>query len=236
MARNSSSSGYLQYRLTKGECIAGWCYLPFYLVLLSYIIQYVCLWLGIGLTPLALNIVYFAVNLTAVLIIFHRFLRQRFFGGSFWLYVQSVILGLVLYYGANYVIDLVMALLGQTITLYNNDSVSALVDANYYVMLVITVVFAPVIEETLVRGLVFGSIHPTSRVMAYLVSCVVFTLMHSWQYFGAHPLGSVLLSCLPYIPASIALAWVYEHSGTIWASITLHALINAVSLGVLRFG
>lgn len=234
MARKPSHS--LQCGLTKAETIAGWCYLPFYLVLLSAIIQYVFRWLSLPLTELTLNIVYFVVNLTAVLIIFHRFLRQRFFGGSFWLYVQSVILGFVLYYASTYLIDLAVNLLGGTMTLYNNNTIAGLVDTNYYVMLFITIILAPVIEETLIRGLVFGSVHGVSRPMAYILSCIIFTLMHSWQYFGAYPLGSVLLSCLPYIPASVALAWVYEKSGTIWASITLHALINAISFGVLRLG
>lgn len=234
MARKPSYS--LQCGLTKAEAIAGWCYLPFYLVLLSVIIQYVCRWLSIPLTELALNITYFVINLTVVLIIFRRFLRQRFFGGSFWLFVQAVILGFVLYYACTYAIDLVVNLLGGTLTLYNNDTVAGLVDAGYYVMMFITIILAPIIEETLVRGLVFGSIHSVSRLMAYILSCFIFTLMHSWQYFGAYPLGSVLLSCLPYIPASIALAWVYEKSGTIWASITLHALINAISFGVLSLG
>ena len=95
------------------------------------------------------------------------------------------------------------------------------------------VVFAPVIEETLVRGVVFGTIRPASRVLAYIVSALLFTLMHNWQYFGLYPALSILLSCLPYIPASVALAWVYEKGGTIWAPITLHALINAMSFGLL---
>ena len=75
MARKPSYS--LQCGLTRAETIAGWCYLPFYLVLLSVVIQYVCRWLSIPLTDLALNITYFVINLTVVLIIFRRFLRQR---------------------------------------------------------------------------------------------------------------------------------------------------------------
>ena len=50
MARKPSHS--LQCGLTKAETIAGWCYLPFYLVLLSVIIQYACSWLSIPLTEL----------------------------------------------------------------------------------------------------------------------------------------------------------------------------------------
>ena len=100
-------------------------------------------------------------------------------------------------------------------------------------MLAVTVFLAPIIEETLVRGLVFGSIQPTSRVMAYLVSVVLFTLMHNWQYFGLYPFGSMLLSCLAYVPASAALCWTYEKAGTIWAPITIHAIINAISFGIV---
>lgn len=234
MTRKSTYS--LQCPLTKGEIIAGWCYLPFYLVLLSALIQFAFQWLSLPLSELTLNIIYFAVNLAAVLIIFHRFLRQRFFGGSFWLFVQTLILSLVLYYVSVQLVNLAVKLLGGTITLYNNETVSALVSKNEQIMLFVTIILAPVIEETLIRGLVFGSIHKTSRITAYVLSCFIFTLMHTWQYFGVHPFASVLLSCLPYIPASIALAWCYEKSGTIWASITLHALINAVSAGVLHFG
>lgn len=97
----------------------------------------------------------------------------------------------------------------------------------------VTIILAPIIEETLVRGLVFGSLHRTSRWLAYIVSCFLFVFMHNWQYFALYPAGSVLLSCVPYIPAAIALGWVYEKSSTIWAPITLHALINAMSVGVL---
>ena len=108
-----------------------------------------------------------------------------------------------------------------------------LVLANRYAMMFVTIILAPIIEETLIRGLVFGSLHRTSRALAYVVSCFLFVFMHNWQYFALYPVGSVLLSCLPYIPAAIALGWVYEKSSTIWAPITLHALINAMSFGIL---
>ena len=79
----------------------------------------------------------------------------------------------------------------------------------------------------------FGSLHRTSRVLAYFVSCFIFVFMHNWQYFALYPAGKVLLSCIPYIPAAAALGWVYEKAETIWAPITLHAIINAMSFGLL---
>ena len=220
--------------LSRAEAIAGWCYLPFYLVLLSAGIQYLAAALHVSLTALTINIVYFAVNVLAVVLIFRRFLRQSFFGGSFWSFVQALVLGFAMYYAGTWVLQFLLSKLAPGFTIYNNNTVAGLISANTYVMMAITVLVAPIIEETLVRGLVFGSIRPTSRMMAYLVSVILFTLMHNWQYFMLYPAASVLISCIPYIPASIALAWTYERAGTIWASITLHAVVNALSFGLLQ--
>ena len=208
MARNANTR-YFNARLTKAEIIAGWCYLPFYLVLLSVLLQHLFRALQIPLDSIVLNIAYFSVNLAAVLLIFHNFLRQRFFGESFWEFLQACILGFVFYQAGTWVLQ------------------------NRYVMLAISVVLAPVIEETLLRGLVFGSIRTASRPMAYITSIFIFTMMHNWQYFGLYPFGSMLLSCLAYVPASAALCWTYEKAGTIWAPITIHAIINAISFGIV---
>lgn len=218
---------------SRAATIAGWCYLPFYLFLLSYTIEFVSALLGLHLSALAVNLIYFAVNFLFVLLIFRNFLRQRFFGSGFWNFIQSIILGFVLYYAATWAVNELLSLLAGEITMYNNDTVSGLVLSNRYAMLFVTVILAPIIEETLVRGLVFGSLHRTSRLLAYFVSCFLFVFMHSWQYFAIYPVQSVLLSCIPYIPPAIALGWVYEKSSTIWAPITLHALINAMSFGIL---
>lgn len=221
-------------RLTSFETIAGWLYLPFYLFALNLLLQLANEKLSLGMTALTLNIAYFSVNFAAVLLIFHRFLRQSFFGGRFWNFVQAVVLGFALYYAGTWVLQFALSKLSPDFTIYNNETVSSLISESRYLMLIITVLAAPIIEETLVRGLVFGSIQPSARVMAYIVSVVLFTLMHNWQYFLLYPVGKVLLSCIPYIPASIALAWTYEKSGTIWGSITLHAVVNALSYGLLQ--
>ena len=227
MARRSSDS--IGTGLTKSELIAGWCYLPVYLVLLSVALQYVFGWLGLETTELRVNIAYFAINFAAVLLIFHRFLRQRFFGNGFWNFIQTLILGFVFYWAGTWAIEWIVTKLGGSLTLYNNDTVSDMISMDRYVMLAVTVVLAPITEETLIRGLVFGSVRRASRAMAYIVSILVFSLMHNWQYFGFYPTLSVLLSCLAYVPAAAALAWTYEKSGTIWGSIALHAVINALS-------
>ena len=120
----------LGYGLSRAATIAGWCYLPFYLFLLSYLIQYVAALLGLHPSMLTVNLIYFAVNLAVVLIIFHDFLRQRFFGPGFWNFVQAIILGFVLYYAATWAVRFALDKLAPGYTIYNNETVGELVLAD----------------------------------------------------------------------------------------------------------
>ena len=230
MARSSRSRLPGMSRAAK---IAGWCWLPVYLVGLNVLLGWLNDALRLGMDGVTVNIVYFAVNLAAVLIIFHSFLRQPFFGGGFWDFLQALILGAAIHYGGTFVIDWAAQRLSISLTLFNNDTVSELLTGGGTVMTIATVLAAPIIEETLVRGLVFGTIRDASRLLAYIVSILVFVFMHTWQYFLLYAPGAVLLSALPYIPAAAALCFAYEKSGSIWAAISLHAIINAVATGVL---
>ena len=202
-------------------------------MLLSAGIQYAAALLHLSLSALTINIVYFSINLLFVLLVFRNFLLQRFFGSGFWNFVQALILGFVLYYAGTWAIQALERLLAGQFTIYNNETLNDLIFENRYVMLAVSVVFAPVIEETLVRGLVFGTVRDASRPLAYIVSILVFVFMHTWQYFLLYAPGAVLLSALPYSPAAAALCFAYEKSGSIWAAISLHAIINAVATGIL---
>ena len=73
MARKTPHT--IAYRLTKFETIAGWLYLPFYLIILNVLLQLANEKLSLGMTSITINIVYFSVNLAAVLLIFRGFLE-----------------------------------------------------------------------------------------------------------------------------------------------------------------
>lgn len=220
-----SSSGSLR-GLSRAEKIAGWLYLPVYFFLLAYAMQLLPK-LGVEAAPLVKTCIFYGVNFLAVLLIFRRFLRQPFFGDGFWDLVQALVLGAVFYFVLNFLLDRALSLLKLSATAYNNDTVNALLDQSRTVMLLISVAAAPIIEETLLRGLVFGTIRHTSRVFAYAVSTFLFAFMHTWQFYPAHSVGELALAALLYVPAGVCLAWTYEKSGTIWGSILLHAGINA---------
>ena len=107
-----------------------------------------------------------------------------------------------------------------------------LTKADFNKTLVIAVLFAPVVEESMFRGALFGAIRTKSRIAAYIVTALLFAVYHLWPYFIAEFAWKDLLYLLQYIPIGVILAWSYERSGTIWTSILVHALINYVAVSV----
>lgn len=219
--------------LSKAEQIAGFCYLPVYVALLGFALAWLNEKTGLNLTDLQINIAYFLINSIFIWVIFHNFLLRSFRNIRFWELVQALILGFVLYYAGNFVFSLAVNWLGLNIPRFNDEAVMGLAAQSETVMIVGAVVLAPMVEETLMRGLVFGTIRRKSRVLAYAVSMVLFAAIHVWQFAVLYDWRQVLLAALAYLPAGIALGWTYEKSNTIWAPILLHMVINAISFGVM---
>lgn len=219
--------------LSTAEQVAGFCYLPFYVVLLGWGIQWLSGLLGLGLTELQVNVTFFVINCVMVWVIFHNFLIRSFRAIRFWELVQALILGFCLYYAGNLLFGWIVSLLDLTITSFNDETILGLLSQNKWVMVICSVLLAPIVEETLVRGLLFGVLRRRSRILAYAVTIVFFAVMHVWQYLLVYDFKAVLLAALQYIPASIALGWTYEKSNTVWAPIFLHMTINAISMGII---
>jgi membrane protease YdiL (CAAX protease family) len=82
------------------------------------------------------------------------------------------------------------------------------------------VVMAPLAEEALFRGLLYGGIRKTfGRWPAALVSALI---------FGAAHMNASLL--LPLAVAGLILAMIYERSDSLWPSTVAHATLNGVSV------
>ena len=64
--------------LSTAEQVAGFCYLPFYVVLLALGIEYLSGLLGLGLSQLQINVAYFVINCIMIWVIFHNFLLRSF--------------------------------------------------------------------------------------------------------------------------------------------------------------
>lgn len=216
-------------RMTRGETIFAWVYLPFYLLLTPLLIQLVFALGGWQYDIYTLNLAYFYVNFLAIVIGCRRFLAESLRQTQ----LLRLVLGVMTGYAVNYAGSLLLVLLSSVLPEYTNPAdtgTTAMVLQQGRVMAVCAVLLGPLVEEVLVRGLIFGPLSRRSRLLAYVVSALVFSALHLWEFVGTVPLPMLLLSLLDYVPGALAMAAAYERGGTIWSPIALHMLLNGMSL------
>ena len=113
----------------------------------------------------------------------------------------------------------------------NNQTILDLAKTDRGRILAITVVLAPLVEELMFRGGVFGLLRRWNRWLAYGLCVLAFGLYHTWQYALTDPI--FWLYMLQYLPAGFLLCRSYEKTECIWTPILLHMLNNTISLLVL---
>lgn len=111
----------------------------------------------------------------------------------------------------------------------NQALVEALVQSNFLLMFLQTVIIAPFIEELLFRGLVFNSLRQYNKVWAHLISAFLFGLLHVYTYILAGDM-SEWIKLIPYMMAGLSFSLVYEKKQTIIAPMLLHAAKNLIAV------
>ena len=115
----------------------------------------------------------------------------------------------------------------------NNDAVYAMATAEFGPIAAAGSFLAPFVEECIFRGAIFGGLRRKNRVMAYIVSALLFSLYHVWQSALFDP--TQLWYLVQYIPASLILARCYERCDSIWGVIFVHMLNNGLPLLAVAF-
>ena len=149
-------------------------------------------------------------------------------------FLQAAVLGFAFYYALSWALGLVFSFLRISVSNPNDGYVAQLAGANFRLIAVGTILLAPMVEETLFRGLIFGNLHQKSRFLAYALSALAFSAIHVWGYVGQVGWTATLLCALQYLPAGVALGWTYEKADTIWAPILVHSMVNAVGMGLMH--
>ena len=114
----------------------------------------------------------------------------------------------------------------------NNDVILSFVGDDFGRTAAMAVFLAPLAEECMFRGGVFGLLRRRSRLAAYAVSMLLFAVYHVWSFALREPRAWLYL--LQYLPAGFLLARVYEKTDSLWTSIFLHMTVNGVSMLAVR--
>ena len=186
-----------------------------------------------------LNLIIYAIGFLFCLLFMWKFLKKSFHDifEKRVRFLRAVIGSLLLYFALAWVAStIVVVVVGDYELAVNPNSanINELVLEDFNVMAVMSVIFAPIVEECMFRGALFGTIRKKSRFWAYFATIVLFAVYHLYAYFITDYSWQLWVYLLQYVPASLVLCRLYERSGTIWCPIALHAVINLMALNVTK--
>lgn len=222
-----------RFPMKNTELLPGAIFVPVHIIVLEFLVPLVMEAVAPQLNHYWSNFAYFTVTCLFILIVMHSYLARSVSdlidcrtGALF-----AIVLGFFGYYILRWLMSVIFWLVGW------NDfpalsGILSQVRLNYGVMPIVSIFLAPIAEEVLFRGVVFGGLRRKSRLMAYLISFLVFAFYCVWSRFFSGFGWDLLIDFLYYLPASLALCWCYEKGGSVWASVLLHILINILSISL----
>jgi membrane protease YdiL (CAAX protease family) len=222
--------------MNKREQLFSGLYLVFQLLFLPVIVFAIPRFLPFPLNDAQQNFLFFSINLAATVLICRKYLLRSLKAAAQapGRLAATVLLALCLYQlGSTTVGYLIWQLMPDFFNV-NDSNLITMAGSDYWIIAIGTVLMAPLTEEILYRGLLFGGLYRRSRLLAYLLSTIVFSLVHVTGYIGMYPAAQLLLCVLQYVPAGLCLAWIYDRTGTVLAPVLLHMIINAIGIAAMR--
>lgn len=222
--------------MNKRERLLTGLYLVFQLVLLPLILTGIPRFLPFSLNTAQVNFLFFCINFVSTVLICRKYLLRslKAVGHAPGRFALTVLLALPLYSLASTAVGYLIWLLMPDFFNVNDSSIGAMAASDFWIIAIGTVLLAPLTEEILYRGLIFGSLYRRSRLMAYFLSTLIFSVIHVTGYIGMYPFEQLLLCVLQYVPAGLCLSWAYDRTGTLLAPTLLHTIINAFGIAAMR--
>lgn len=221
-------------RMSRAQTVLTLLWLPVHCLLLPVLYAFLFVRGLLVVDEVTANLLIYAVSALVLTLVLRRFFR-RDFDALCDRPLSLIFLVLGAYFFSRFcenLIGLLLSAFSLTGTSDNNEAVIEMAKTSIGPTAAMSVFLAPIVEESIFRGAIFGSLRRRSRFWAYAVSIFSFCLYHVWQHVFLDP--QQLLYMLLYVPASFFLAWVYERTDSIWSSIFLHMLTNGVAMLVVN--
>ena len=103
--------------------------------------------------------------------------------------------------------------------------------------LVAILIFAPVMEEIIFRGLIQEWLGKINKIMALIITTLAFGGLHLMASFNqGRPIIKMLIELLPYVTISFVFSYYYYKTENLWQCIVLHFVNNAMAAILLLVG
>lgn len=210
-------------------------------IIVSAMIKYVALTFHLSVTvngiTAYLNLINDGLLMIAIVAFLYHFMKRQwkdFKKNKAQILFYGCVIGMVLTYGASIIGSLLVSLFTNTTTSVNQNDVVTLMKSYPAIMFFSAVIFAPILEECLFRGLIFTFFRKYNRILAYVISGFLFGFVHVMSSVFAGNV-SEMIQMIPYALMGTVFAYIYESQDNIYASIATHMTNNLVSLLLVTF-
>ncbi|MGN0316509.1 MAG: lysostaphin resistance A-like protein [Lachnospira sp.] len=93
---------------------------------------------------------------------------------------------------------------------------------------ILSVIFAPMVEEIVFKFIIFKSLLYKNKFWAYFVTCVLFGLLHCFNALLKGELNQMLLLVVYAVPVAIE-CYLYQKTENIYYNVFIHMLWNTIS-------
>lgn len=223
--------------LLRRERIFGFVWLPMHMAVLPLLLGVILMFIKPDMDENSVNTVYYVISFAAVLIGFWHFLKEGFnrFVERFSYCCMIMVLAYFIQLMLSGALTAITSVTGELPT-PNNDAIGEMANMRLNPVIATAVLMAPIVEECVFRGALFGTIARKSRILGYVVTVVVFSLYHVWQFAVVCHDWSMLLGAFSYIPLTVAITFCYDRTETIWTPIFFHMFINSAALAFMVSG
>jgi membrane protease YdiL (CAAX protease family) len=210
---------------------------PVYLLLQLFLVPYgaalLCVALSID-SVAAANLLGFSVNAVLAVVFFRQLLRSSLKNFRWGRTLRTAGAGFCLYWLANTVLMTAILALKPDFANINDTGINAMID-EFPVLMPLAVVFAaPLSEECLFRGWIFTGLTRKSLPLAYTVTTLTFSLIHTLGYIGTCDAMTLALCTMQYLVPAAVLCWVCHKSDSLLVPLLLHMAINTIALFTTR--
>lgn len=139
------------------------------------------------------------------------------------------VVGVLLIYACQIVGGLLTLALGGNQSSENQQFIESISTSYPVIMIFVSCVLAPIVEEMLFRGIVFGWLYEWNPKMAHLISAFIFGFIH---IMSAVMNGNISewVQIFPYFLMGFVLSYLYEKQNNIYVPILSHMMNNMISM------
>lgn len=147
----------------------------------------------------------------------------------------AFLIGPGLLFGANILGSLITMLFVSQDASANQVLIESMADSYPILMIVTTVILAPIFEELLFRGMIFGWLYEVNSYFAHIASGFIFGFIHIMNAVASGDFSEWFM-IFAYMFMGVVLSYLYEKRNNIYVPILAHATMNLISMIMVLSG